>query len=92
MPLTWSAPPCPPLPLAVYLATKQSPAYAAATITVWDQAAEQPQHCTRKLESCLIDYKGVGFRQFMSLDRLRSHPTYLTDDVLIIRATVHVQL
>lgn len=40
----------------------------------------------------MIDYKGVGFRKFLSLDRLRSRPTYLADDVLILKVTVHVQL
>ena len=72
---------------AVYLEPKRAAALASVTLTVCDQDTEDPQHEADSFEQ-LVPITGLGFHTFMAVEKLRSRPSYLTGDTLVIRAEV----
>lgn len=76
---------------AVYLAAKHAATMVAVTLTICDQDTEDPQHVAYSFENSVAT-NGMGFPTFLSVEELRSRPSYLTGDTLVIRADVHILL
>ena len=73
---------------AVFLFCDQDGTRAKYTVTLVDQAAEEPQDET--FEDTDVFNRGWGWCEFMSLDELRGRPGYLARDRLLLRARVEV--